>query len=378
MSNIIPTIIITNPQTSDTATFERKLYENIEFIVNSNVILLYSVTTFQELLKSFSIDFSFRLLVHAGMSQDRISKTGESLKERLNRTQLISSNEIHYITRDREVNQYCKNNKCDFQIIDGERYYSFAKICGGGISDLSIINLKKLNVNETIIDSNSKEVKEDNIVDQKRVEFGIVTALTSEFKVFEKTMSGKSKSNKLLSSFSNIYSKDYDGIIALYHQFKMGNVDSSIETNNISQEFRKQLISIIPADEKYARELELANNINIHCDALACGPFVLKTKDFLEQKAKNMNVKIAGFEMESYGFARTIERSDNANQYFLIVKSVMDFTDEFKSDTADRKLEQISENVKEGDKVKELASYMSYLVTRALMPYLKEWYDQKK
>jgi nucleoside phosphorylase len=123
---------------------------------------------------------------------------------------------------------------------------------------------------------------------------------------------------------------------------------------------KKEMNDLIPNTEKYKRENEIIQNLKIHFDTLACGSFVLKTKDFLETKAKEISDKIVGFEMESYGVARALYLS-KSNKYGLVVKSVMDYTDDKKND------------ILEGENVKQMAAYMSYICIRALLPHLEKY-----
>lgn len=125
---------------------------------------------------------------------------------------------------------------------------------------------------------------------------------------------------------------------------------------------KQEMYNLIPNDIKYNREKEILREIEIHFDTMACGPFVLKTDNFLKEKAKDISDKIVGFEMESYGVIRAVTMLKKES-LCLVVKSVMDYTDEKKKD------------VIEGEDVKLNAAYMSYICTRALIPHIKEYLD---
>ncbi len=144
-----------------------------------------------------------------------------------------------------------------------------------------------------------------------------------------------------------------------------------------------EMYNLIP-NEKYEREKKILQTLDIHFDVMACGPFVLKTDNFLERKAKEMNHKIKGFEMESYGFLRTNELL-NKKGLSLIVKSVMDYTDSKKSDTSQFS-DVISDNsisedaqleVPEGENIKKMAAYFSSICVRALLPHVLEYLNIK-
>lgn len=141
----------------------------------------------------------------------------------------------------------------------------------------------------------------------------------------------------------------------------------------------KEMYNLIP-NEKFDREKEILKSLTIHFDVMACGPFVLKTDNFLEQKATAMNQKIKGFEMESYGVLRAVELLGKG-MLALIVKSVMDYTDSKKADIAGdvntMPNSGISEDAKsevpQNENIKELASYMSSICTRALLPHIEKY-----
>lgn len=137
----------------------------------------------------------------------------------------------------------------------------------------------------------------------------------------------------------------------------------------------EEMHRLIPNGAKFKRENEIVKKIQIHYDVLACGPFVLKTEKFLEEKAKQLNDKIVGFEMESYGLMRATKLLGNPSKMSLVVKSVMDYTDSKKGD-----IKQIAEtdsndadidNVPPGENIKEMAAYMSSICTRALLPHIE-------
>ena len=97
---------------------------------------------------------------------------------------------------------------------------------------------------------------------------------------------------------------------------------------------------------------------------MACGPFVLKSGEFLETKSKAINDKIIGFEMEGYGVMRATKYLNNPKNISLVVKSVMDYTDENKKDNL------------AGEPIKSIAAKVSYLCVRVLIPYIDEYYKK--
>jgi nucleoside phosphorylase len=108
----------------------------------------------------------------------------------------------------------------------------------------------------------------------------------------------------------------------------------------------------------------LDNGFKIHFKNYACGPWVVKTNGTLLEIAENADDDIIGLEMESLGVIRAGKLFAKNDEYGLIVKSVMDFTDENKTD---------------GDKglIKTNAALISYLCVRAILPLLLEFKDPK-
>lgn len=110
-----------------------------------------------------------------------------------------------------------------------------------------------------------------------------------------------------------------------------------------------------------ARKDLLSETFKIVIDEFACGPWVVKTSGFLTEYLVNaVSENIKGLEMESYSILRTGEVIQRDGRYSLIVKSVMDFTNESKSDG-------------EFGEKKSSAAYVSYLCVRAMMPFLLEF-----
>lgn len=149
--------------------------------------------------------------------------------------------------------------------------------------------------------------------------------------------------------------------------------DYSAPTNNKLIEYLKDpemitniknsMFSLIDnSDKKYN---EIVGKLDIRFDDMACVPYVVNIDGYLEHNAKNYNNKIIGLEMESYGVLRANTLFQNSGHFSLVVKSVMDYTDGHKSDNVD------------GIEVQETAAYISYLCTRAMMPYLIKFHKNK-
>ena len=139
------------------------------------------------------------------------------------------------------------------------------------------------------------------------------------------------------------------------------------------------MYNLIPNDTEFSRKNEICQKLNIHFDVMASGPFVLKTDNFLDTKAKSMNHKIMGFEMESYGVFRTFELLGK-DKLCLLVKSVMDYTDSKKKDVNNSAKEDINsvsleaiEEVPKGENIKNMASYFSSICVRALLPHISDY-----
>lgn len=139
----------------------------------------------------------------------------------------------------------------------------------------------------------------------------------------------------------------------------------------------EEMHRLIPNGRRFQRENEIVKKIQIHYDVLACGPFVLKTENFLEVKSKQLNDKILGFEMESYGLMRATNLLGNSKKISLVVKSVMDYTDTKKGDIKKRIAGNFNEEdidkIPNGENIKEMAAYMSYICTRALLPHIEKF-----
>lgn len=189
----------------------------------------------------------------------------------------------------------------------------------------------------------------------------------------------------------------YDVIIpTIVHDYATGRFKASelesLEYESIAHRglinFLKNHIGDIVLNMKamipHSRKHILPDNFKIVVDEFACGPWVVKTAGFIDKMGfdfsdpnakkqanfdslpvKNISKNIVGLEMESYSILRASEIIQRDKQYALVVKSVMDFTNEFKTDGA-------------GGEIKANASYISYLCCRAMMPFLLEFKGQQK
>lgn len=140
-------------------------------------------------------------------------------------------------------------------------------------------------------------------------------------------------------------------------------IDHLSESQRLN-EIKNRMYSLVPNNKNSERINEIINDLDIKIGVLACGSFVLKSGGFLETKSKEINDKIIGFEMESYGVMRATKYLNNSKNLSLVVKSVMDYTDEKKSDSVI------------GEPVKSIAAFMSYLCVRVLIPYIDEFYKE--
>ncbi len=138
---------------------------------------------------------------------------------------------------------------------------------------------------------------------------------------------------------------------------------------------KNDMYNLIPSQSKYDRERQIisSSKFKIHHHEIACGTFVLKTEGVLENNySKKINDNIVGLEMESYGVLRAAEIFDNPKQYALVVKSVMDYTNEKKSDNSVN-----IDGIPQGENIKEIASYISSLCVRALIPHIDIFLNNK-
>jgi nucleoside phosphorylase len=118
-------------------------------------------------------------------------------------------------------------------------------------------------------------------------------------------------------------------------------------------------------DTSHADKEKYVQNVEIHFDVMACGPWVIKTDEYLETLSADKNNLIRGLEMESYSIGRLFElHHKTTGRQALVVKSVMDFTDAKKG----LDMEHVD--------TKHIAGYMSYLCVRALLPLIEEYEKQ--
>lgn len=154
-----------------------------------------------------------------------------------------------------------------------------------------------------------------------------------------------------------------------------------LKTHVNEPEFKTILFNSIPESNsqefKRAREIINKHHFKIHTEVMGCGPFVLKKDGFLEEKANEMNEKIIAYEMESYGFMRACLKNHKLS---LVVKSVMDYTDSNKSDKKPDILpvEIDDDNIPTGENIKKMASYISFITIKALIPYLDDFLSNHK
>lgn len=145
------------------------------------------------------------------------------------------------------------------------------------------------------------------------------------------------------------------------------------KVTTVDEFIKKEMYNLIPSDDKHVRERDIVNKLEIHHDIMACGAFVLSTDNFLEETAQGANEKIVGYEMESYGLVQTANLTGNLS---LVIKSVMDYTDSKKSDINEPEDNEDKDNIPEGENVKKMASYMSFICIQALIPHLKKYLNQ--
>ncbi|RZJ92426.1 MAG: hypothetical protein EOO20_01860 [Chryseobacterium sp.] len=145
------------------------------------------------------------------------------------------------------------------------------------------------------------------------------------------------------------------------------------ELNNQLMTFIEQKKSKIK-DRMYSLtdgdDLEFKNHVaavEIRIGDYGCGSQVINTTNHFKEQITSRNNKALAVEMESYSIYRTCKLHNTLDKSMpnlpIVVKSVMDYTDDNKS-----------------DEYKSDAAKMSYLCVRAMMPLLLEFYNdmQKK
>jgi nucleoside phosphorylase len=108
----------------------------------------------------------------------------------------------------------------------------------------------------------------------------------------------------------------------------------------------------------------LEDGFKIHFKDYACGPWVIKTEGTLKTLSQTISNKIVGLEMESLGVIRAANIFAKYRNNGLVVKSVMDFTDENKTDGFK-------------GQIKTTAAEISYICVRAMMPVLLKFVDSR-
>jgi len=431
MSNTkIPTFIITKYSADD---FTKWISETPDFIVNANIIVIHEVSAFKMIYGLFNQGAKYRLLIHPQMNNSNDNVNGVTTLNALR--WLNVANEIPFITRNSNIRNECRNKNVNSITKDDYIYFDATRCDAESfINDIPIFtknenkiipkinqqtqnnkidftiltalpkeefsvfksHLRKENDNGFFV-GKFKELKEGHynkslalvsqinmgMVDSAIVTTEIVNNIQSDMIILSGVCGGRKGKIKLYDiiipeNILDIVTGKYEnGVFVPYNYTEKINKEliKYLKEELVIEDFIKtEMLNLIPNSPKYKREKEIALNIEIHFDTMACGPFVLKTKDFLEKKSKEINDKIVGFEMESYGLIRALELS-KFNKYGLVIKSVMDYTDAKKSDVKNDNSsdEEDIDKIPMDEDIKNKAAYMSYICTRALLPHLEKF-----
>lgn len=430
MTNFIPTYLINTSQ-----SFEDWIRKQ-PFYYKAGIIFLKDPEEFFKVLEERPIGFSFRLLIHPGLSGNTSITEDDLLDvETIHNTIRSKPNfgeiNIPLITRASFLKKLKEQepDSIHFKHL-GYRFY-YAPYCSTDefIQDIPIISKDR----SSLTGGKQFELNKENSSIPK---ITILTALTNdEYSSFRENINEVNEFEGCLEATfkpDDNFKHDYKGNLFFERQKnKMGSVESSITTSKIfnngtnalimsgvcggrksevkhydiiiasevvdiitgkyegntfvpigyqepanegiieylSESNRKsniknRMLSLIPDNKINKRLREIVNNLSIKFGVMACGPFVLKTGKFLETKSKEINDKIIGFEMESYGVMRATKYLNNPKNISLVVKSVMDYTDENKKDTV------------ANEPIKSIAAKVSYLCVRVLIPYIDEYYKK--
>lgn len=107
-----------------------------------------------------------------------------------------------------------------------------------------------------------------------------------------------------------------------------GNFNSEIESSNITH----NLINKIKANKQkivdYIRDSHSENKtVDIYFEPIACVRHVISKKGYFLENISSLDRKAYGVEMESYGVVRATELANDGKTKVLIIKSVMDKTE---------------------------------------------------
>ncbi|GHT59520.1 hypothetical protein AGMMS50239_06360 [Bacteroidia bacterium] len=396
----------------------------VDFVKFLNPIFLTSPECFEKAYDVFLKYHRFRLWIH--LEYENYPPGVGFLKSIKNEHENIN---VQFISRNNSIKVYSdKEYKVDYSV-----YYAL-----GSLQYWKDV-LPTIIVNEPIANRNfpSFEQKDmSSLKSTKTIDIAILTALIEdEYNVCKDLMDGQENGNKFIGKFKNTTEQ-----VVLLSQQKMGMVDCAISTKKIFEDInpkllllggvcggrkskvkkydiiipkniidiitgklkngqpliygfnvdisdnlqqyiekkttaddfiKKEMYNLVPSGNKYDRERNIINKLKIHHDTMACGAFVLSTDNYLEKTALGANEKIVGYEMESYGLVRAANLTQKLS---LVIKSVMDYTDSNKSD-ASTQIED-EDNIPEGENVKKMASYMSFICIQALIPHLREYLNQ--
>lgn len=147
----------------------------------------------------------------------------------------------------------------------------------------------------------------------------------------------------------------------LYNESLNHELLTFIEQNR--NEIRKRMLLLV--DKRDSTFLDHVSKVTIRIGDYGCGSQVINTTDHFKEQISSRNNKAMAVEMESYGIYRSCSLHNTLKKKIhtlpLVVKSVMDYTDDAKS-----------------DEYKADAAKMSYLCIRAMMPLLLEFHEKNQ
>ncbi|MEZ2336853.1 hypothetical protein AB6735_14520 [Mucilaginibacter sp. RCC_168] len=424
--------------------FYKVLLRQNSLLFNKAVVQLFSVASqFFDFLDGMPDDFSFVLLVHAGLRNDTEGDDGINFAKELRSFKAFEGLKFEYTSRDGAQNKS----------FNGGKLYHANTLADDDfdLSCLPVNTMRELRGKTGDGKSTTAGAVEKSPAqaEPEVVDFAVVTALyDDEFKVYEadcnlETGVGVYNSHKSIfkEKRRGNFGEDYDQPFYVIHQERMGLVDGAIHATQVISQIQPTFLLmsgvcggrqgsvnlydvIIPstvhdyatgkfkegkfeslkyysqADRDLISFLEkkrediilnmrliidkgrahlLRSDFKIVIDEFACGPWVVKTSGFIDKMSfdpehpensekydfdtipvKNINSNIKGLEMESYSILRAGQIIQKSKKYALVVKSVMDFTNEHKSDGPN-------------GSVKANAAYISYICVRAMMPYLLDF-----
>jgi len=397
--------------TEDMAFYNIMLRQDPGLLSNiATIILLPTVEQFIGYLNTLSITTSFSLLIHMGNKSMNPPQDGIDLYEDLTKLPFFEKLKIEYTSRQGESthngvrvlhSQKFMKNSYDINSIPINHVADLIDITSNGVSCNEKVDFAIL----TALYKDEHQVFKDNLLfDEADEQSPLKKGVFKDLKEFESNsqiliawqkrmgaIDAAAYTSKIISSYNPKFLilggvcggleesvKKFDIIIPeIINDYVSGKIDKGVFKPEpipakIDEDLKGYLLEKESTIKENMRQIAptyylriIDEGFKIHFKDMACGPWVIKTDGILEEIANSINANIKGLEMESLGVVRASNIFNQYGKYGLVVKSVMDYTDENKTDGGNF------------GEIKHHASFMSYLCIRAMMPVLLKFKDPK-